>query len=144
MPGAVALRLRLVRSARQVVALTALGVNPSSIATPFGVFPGCWQSRTTSALYSSVKLRRLRFFFDMSSGRILPHWRCPRKRGRATSPSDKAFYSYAVAVKDWVQFPLSAVAPATWDSFWRAAYQKANAGIQRQANMLLKRGSITI
>jgi hypothetical protein len=38
---------------------TALGVNPSSIATPFGVFPGCWQSRTTSALYSSVKITPL-------------------------------------------------------------------------------------
>lgn len=60
------------------------------------------------------------------------------------SPGDKAFYSYAVAVNDWVQFPMSAAAPATWDSFWRAAYQKANEGIQRQANMLLKRGSITI
>ena len=39
--------------------ITALGVNPSSVATPFGVFPGCWQSRTTSSLVVVAELTPL-------------------------------------------------------------------------------------
>lgn len=60
------------------------------------------------------------------------------------APDDKAYYSYSVAVNETIQIVLPLSAANTWDAFWRSVYQKANAGIQRQANMLVKRGNITL
>lgn len=40
-----------------------------------------------------------------------------------------------------IQFPVSAT--MTWDSYWRAVYEKANMVIQKQANELVSRGNVT-
>jgi hypothetical protein len=66
---------------RSTQPITELGVRPSSLATLWAVLPGCWHRRTTSALYSSVNIRRLRFFLDISCELILPQVSCPRNRG---------------------------------------------------------------
>jgi hypothetical protein len=48
-------------------------------------------------------------------------------------------YSFAIQTKDSVDISIGGSADYTWNSFWRAAYEKAAGGIQRQANMLLAR-----
>jgi hypothetical protein len=40
-----------------------------------------------------------------------------------------------------IQFPIAAM--MTWDSYWRAVYEKANVVIQKQANELVARGNVT-
>jgi hypothetical protein len=55
----------------------------------------------------------------------------------------KARYSYAAKVSVVVNIPFPVAANMSWDSFWRLAYDKANALLQNQANELLKRGNVT-
>jgi hypothetical protein len=55
----------------------------------------------------------------------------------------KARYSYAAKVSEVVNIPFPVAANMTWDSFWRVAYDRANAVIQKQASELLRRGNIT-
>ena len=57
---------------------------------------------------------------------------------------DKARYSYVVQTKDAVQVPFPLAVGSTWDACWRATYQNANAAIQRQNNILVTRGNITM
>lgn len=43
-------------------------------------------------------------------------------------------------LKTTVDIAFNTSAPMTWDAFWRLAYDRINAGLQRQADELLKRG----
>ncbi len=47
------------------------------------------------------------------------------------------------ALRITLEVPFSIAPQMTWDAFQRLAYDKLNAGLQKQANELLKRGSIT-
>lgn len=47
------------------------------------------------------------------------------------------------AVRNTVQLSNDLTAPMTWDSFWRAAYGRADQALQAQANELLKRGNVS-
>lgn len=58
------------------------------------------------------------------------------------SNPDEFFYSPAVKVA--VDVPFSVAPGLTWDAFWRLIYDHANAGLQRQANLLLEQGRVTV
>src|SRR5690606_29833770 len=65
--------------------VTMLVDSPSSRATPYAVLPGSLHKRTTSALYSSVNVRRFPGGdLDIFFGIILTHVDCPRNRGTVT------------------------------------------------------------
>lgn len=59
-------------------------------------------------------------------------------------PQEKVYYSYATQAKEVTQIAFPAGVTFTWDSFWRAAYIKANVALQRQANLLISRGAVTL
>src|SRR5690606_27020713 len=66
--------------------VTMLVDSPSSRATAYAVLPGSLHKRTTSALYSSVNVRRFPGGdLDIFFGIILTHLGCPRNRGRVTA-----------------------------------------------------------
>jgi hypothetical protein len=56
----------------------------------------------------------------------------------------KVYYSYATQTKEVTEIAFPAGVTFTWDSFWRAAYMKANVALQRQANLLIARGAVTL
>jgi hypothetical protein len=51
---------------------------------------------------------------------------------------------YSPAVKVVVDVPFAIAPGMTWDGFWRLIYDRANAGLQRQANLMLEQGRITV
>jgi hypothetical protein len=51
---------------------------------------------------------------------------------------------YSPAVKVVVDVPFAIAPGMTWDGFWRLVYDRANAGLQRQANLMLEQGRITV
>lgn len=55
----------------------------------------------------------------------------------------KADYSFAVQVREKVEFAFSTAQTWTWDTYNRLIYNKFAEGIARQANMLLERGNVT-
>ncbi|MFC5473326.1 hypothetical protein [Paraherbaspirillum soli] len=57
---------------------------------------------------------------------------------------EKARYSYAVKASETVNIAFPVAANIAWDGYWRAAYEKANAVIQKQANEFVRRGNITL
>jgi hypothetical protein len=59
-------------------------------------------------------------------------------------PDTPTRYSYAVKASEVIDIQFPVAATFAWDGFWRAAYQKADLVIQRQANELLARGNITM
>jgi hypothetical protein len=59
-------------------------------------------------------------------------------------PAEKVYYSYVTQAKEVAEVPFPVAATFTWDSYWRAAYLKANAALQRQANLLISRGAVTL
>jgi hypothetical protein len=68
------------------------------------------------------------------------------KKNKMAKPADQnplIQYSYAIQAKDTLDVSLGSIADFTWNSFYRAIYEKSAAGIQRQANMLLARGNVT-
>ena len=60
-----------------------------------------------------------------------------------TQPASRAATVVSPALKITLELPFSIAPQMTWDAFQRLAYDKLNAGLQQQANELLKRGSIT-
>lgn len=56
--------------------------------------------------------------------------------------TEQVNYSHAVRTKEWLQIPFPLSVTWTWDSFWRAAYLKANTAIERQAALLFERGNL--
>jgi len=50
---------------------------------------------------------------------------------------------YSPAVKVAVDIPFAIAPGMTWDGFWRLIYDRANEALQKQAELLLKRGNIT-
>jgi hypothetical protein len=52
-------------------------------------------------------------------------------------------YSYAVRAKATLDIPLGGATDYTWNGFQRLFYEKATAAIQRQADILERRGNIT-
>jgi hypothetical protein len=56
--------------------------------------------------------------------------------------TEQVNYSYAVRTKEYLQLPFPLGATWTWDSFWRGRYLRANAAIERQAQVLLDRGNL--
>jgi len=60
-----------------------------------------------------------------------------------TQPASRAATVVSPASKITLELPFSIAPQMTWDAFQRLAYDKLNAGLQQQANELLKRGSIT-
>jgi hypothetical protein len=63
---------------------------------------------------------------------------------KPTDQNPAVQYSYAIRTKDTLDITLGGVADYTWNSFWRAAYEKATAGLQRQGDLLVARGNITM
>jgi hypothetical protein len=61
--------------------------------------------------------------------------------GQATSRAPTPVVSPALRIT--LEVPFSIAPQMTWDAFQRLAYDKLNAGLQQQANELLKRGSIS-
>lgn len=59
-------------------------------------------------------------------------------------PAEKVYYSYVTQAHEVTEVPFPVAVTFTWDSFWRAAYMKANAALQRQADLLIARGAITV
>ena len=55
--------------------------------------------------------------------------------------TEKFRYSYAVQIKDSMDVAFGGAFDFTWNGFWRLAYDKANQGIQKQANQLVKTGN---
>ncbi|MDQ6638067.1 MAG: hypothetical protein M3Z15_00175 [Pseudomonadota bacterium] len=53
-------------------------------------------------------------------------------------------FLYSPGVKVVIDVPMSIAPGMTWDAFWRLIYDRANEGLQRQANELLKQGRITV
>ena len=53
-------------------------------------------------------------------------------------------YSYAVQVSDVVNVTGPLAANMSWDGWWRLAYDRADRLIQKQANILLERGNVTM
>jgi hypothetical protein len=51
-------------------------------------------------------------------------------------------YSWAVRAKGALDVPLGGIANYTWDAYWRAAYQKAAAAIEQQAQELSRTGAL--
>lgn len=58
--------------------------------------------------------------------------------------STPAEFLYSPAVRVTVEVPFSIAPGMTWDGFWRLIYDRANAGIQQQANLLLEQGRISV
>jgi hypothetical protein len=59
------------------------------------------------------------------------------------STSQGATPAISPALRISLEVPFSIAPQMTWDAFQRLAYDKLNAGLQQQANELLRRGSIT-
>lgn len=60
------------------------------------------------------------------------------------NPDEKVYYSYVTQAKEATQVAFPLAATSTWDSFWRAAYQRATVALQRQADLLIRRGAVTL
>jgi len=58
-------------------------------------------------------------------------------------PASQAAPVISPALRLTLEVPFSIAPQMTWDAFQRLAYDKLNAGLQQQANALLKRGSIS-
>jgi hypothetical protein len=56
---------------------------------------------------------------------------------------DQEEYLYSPVVSQTTAATFAVGSNLTWDSFWRLVYEKATAAIQRQANEMLKRKTIT-
>jgi hypothetical protein len=58
------------------------------------------------------------------------------------SPAEQPWY-YSPAFKVAVDVPFAIAPGMTWDAFWRLIYDHTNEGLQKQANLMLQKGSIT-
>jgi hypothetical protein len=64
----------------------------------------------------------------------------PGPTGQPRSLQD--LYEYSPAVKVVADATFSIAPHMTWDAFWRLIYDRANEALQRQANLLLRRGNL--
>jgi hypothetical protein len=59
-----------------------------------------------------------------------------------TNSTSEVRYSWAIRAKETLDVSIGGIADYTWDSYWRAAYQKAAAVIEQQARQLYETGAL--